>query len=477
MSPQSFLRWDRCAARDAVDKTGPRGRVGIAGPTEAANDAGIVVEITEAFIFLGVASRLIVSADTDLDVVVAVVVVEVVEVDVVVVDEARGALASRALVLLGRPSEASTIAFCRRAATAFPVSEGLGVGGDFLMVGVATTRGVAYTFLALVVATGILTTLFFRAFFEGVVGTGVEGPGVEGPVEVDDVAGLSTRRFLEGDMGATGGSTTGLRLDEVANLPIILRTVPGVGSELDGDSSFVLLSEPSFFTSMSSVLIRFCAVTLDVCDLWLLARRVLLTGRPERGVDVVVVVVDAFDSQNCARSETGTAGISSGLMSSSYSTLGCKSEFSSAGASSLTGTSSSCLMEISTVTSCSTTVSSTASWMSSFATWMAEDDKVRSESSLACSWMTASLTTTSCSVTEASSFTSSLTAICSVSSSLSRGSSSAALCDLISPVEVVVTVVVEEWSTLVVVTLAKSVPLASSFISCPSLTSSENRSA
>lgn len=274
ISPQSFLRWDRCAARDAVDKTGPRGRVGVAGPTETANDAEAVVKVTEAFVFLGVASRLIVSADTDLDVVVVVVVVvEVVEVDVVAVDEARGALASRALVLLGRPSEASTIAFCRRAATAFPVSEGLGVEGVFLMVGVATTRGVAYTFLALVVATGILTTLFFSAFFEGVVGTGVdgpgvEGPGVEGPVGVDDVAGLSTRRFLEGDMGATGGSTTGLRLDEVANLPIILRTVPGVGSELDGDSSFVLLSEPSFFTSMfSSVLIRLCAVALDVCDL------------------------------------------------------------------------------------------------------------------------------------------------------------------------------------------------------------------
>lgn len=141
----------------------------------------------------------------------------------------------------------------------------------FLMVGLATTRGVAYTFLALVVATGILTTLFFSAFFEGVVGTGVEGPGVEGPgVGVDDVAGLSTRRFLEGDMGATGSSAAGLRLDaEVANLPIILRTVPGVGSDLDGDSAFVLLSEPSFFTSVSSsVLIRFCAVALDACNLY-----------------------------------------------------------------------------------------------------------------------------------------------------------------------------------------------------------------
>lgn len=87
--------------------------MGVAGPTETANDAGVVVEVSiEVFTFLGVASRLIVSADTNLvEAVVVVVVVEAIEVDVVVVDEeARGAPASRALVLLGR-SEASTIAF------------------------------------------------------------------------------------------------------------------------------------------------------------------------------------------------------------------------------------------------------------------------------------------------------------------------------------------------------------------------------
>lgn len=284
MFVQSFLRWDRCAARDAVDKIGPRGRVGVAGPTDTANDTGVVVEASVlVFTFLGVARRLIVSADTDLeDVVVVVVVVVEVKVDVDVVDdEARGAAASRALVLLGRPSEAaSTIAFCLRIATAFPASEALGVGVvDFLIVGVPTARGVAYTFLALelAVATGILTTLFFSVeSLEGVVGVGVEDPGADDPgvgVEDDAVAGLSIRRFLEGDMGATGGSAAGLRFDpEVANLPIILRTVPGVGSELDGDSAFVL-SAPSCFTSVSSSDFRFCG-GLEGCDLCTLHQRV-----------------------------------------------------------------------------------------------------------------------------------------------------------------------------------------------------------
>lgn len=235
-----------------------------------------MVEVsTGTFTFLGVAKRLIVSADTDLDVVVVVVVVMVlVEVDVVD-DEARGAAASRALVLrAGRPSEtASTIAFCLRSATAFPVSEALGVGVvDFLIVGVPTTRGVAYTFFALaLVATGILTTLFFSAeCFEGVVGV---GPGVEGPgVGMEDVLGLSTRRFFEGDVGTTDGSAAGLRFNpELANRPIIFRTVPGVGSELDGDSALVL-STPSFFSSASSSVFRFCAVALEV-DLYTLYQR------------------------------------------------------------------------------------------------------------------------------------------------------------------------------------------------------------